>query len=285
MSRIFVVGCDGYIGMRMCDYLDRPEVIRVYGGENVPEKAYKLDLLKCEAFDFDIIRKDDRVVMLAAVSSPDLCEKEFDLCHQINVIGTAKFIEGCLKRGARLIFFSSDAVYGQQENPSRESETTHPTEAYGMMKAAVENIFKGYKSFVSFRLSYVLSAGDRFTLYLKKCAQQGTTADVFHPYFRNMVDIGDVLESVRCVTESDWSQLHPIYNIAGSECVSRAAYAEASKKLRWPNLDIHVINPGEHFYKSRASIISVDNTRIKELLGRNPINIEESISRQNKEES
>ena len=55
----------------------------------------------------------ETVFIIAAVSSPDICTNEFDYAWKVNVTKTKELINILLSKGLKIIFFSSDTVYGE----------------------------------------------------------------------------------------------------------------------------------------------------------------------------
>ena len=47
-----------------------------------------LDLQDCEKFNFDLLDGLSYLIFTAAISGPDMCAKEYEMCWNINVIGT-----------------------------------------------------------------------------------------------------------------------------------------------------------------------------------------------------
>ena len=130
--KIALIGSSGYISGFIIERLRREyEIVRI---DKIGETDHYLDLEKPEDFDYDILNDTDYAIFPAAISSPDLCEKEYDKCWNINVTGTKKFISEALKRNNRVIFFSSDAVFGNHPNDEFDEESyTDASTAYGKM--------------------------------------------------------------------------------------------------------------------------------------------------------
>lgn len=257
--KIALVGSSGYISGFIIDRLkDRSDILKI--DKNDEADAY-LDLENAVDFDYDKLNGIDYVIFPAAISSPDLCEKEYDMCWRINVEGTKTFIGEALKRGCKTLFFSSDAVFGRHEEETFDEESpTYASTAYGRMKKAIEDEFKGNKKFKAIRLSYVVSKKDKFTKYCLKCIENGETAEIYDPFYRNCITINDVLDCIEWLI-TNWEEYdHTFLNIAGRDLVGRADIANELNRLFDNKLKYDVVNPGEEFYRCRPSI-----TRMKSL--------------------
>lgn len=56
-------------------------------------------------FDYSTLDNIDYIIFTAAVSGPDQCAEEFDLCWKVNVDGTLFFITEAIKRKCKVLFF------------------------------------------------------------------------------------------------------------------------------------------------------------------------------------
>ena len=215
----------------------------------------RLDLAEAARFDYTLLEGIDYVLFTAAVSGPDRCAREFEACWRVNVTGTVHFIREALRRGCRVLFFSSDAVFG--DIPGAVYDETSETRAgtpYGRMKKAVEDEFRTEPGFKAVRLSYVASAGDRFISYLLRCIEAGERAEVFHPFYRNVVTASDVADIVLYLARH-WAEYEPAFlNAAGPELVSRVRMADELNRFFGDRLAYTITAPGEDFFANRPRI-------------------------------
>ena len=256
-----LVGSSGYIA---------EFILQRFSGESEIESILKLDcnlesdafldLQAAEQFDYSLLDDIDFIVFTAAISGPDKCAEDFDNCWAINVTGTNYFIREAIKRGCRVLFFSSDAVFGDISGAiyTEESETRAHT-PYGRMKKAVEDEFKDNPLFKAIRLSYVASAKDRFVSYCLNCMRKGEVADVFHPFYRNVIVISDVVDIVAFFVKH-WDEYEPTFlNVAGKELVSRVRIADEVNRHLGGKLKYTVSMPGEEFFTNRPRITQMQS--------------------------
>lgn len=257
-----IVGSSGYISGYLLKRFEN--VLKI---DQTPEADVNLDLADAENFDYQVLDDVDNVIFTAAISGPDMCANEFEKCWNINVTGTEHFIKETLNRGCKVLFFSSDAVFGDipGEIYTEHSETKAQT-PYGRMKKAVEDCFKNELDFKAVRLSYVVSKNDRFVSYCLKCIDTGETADIFHPFYRNCITVSDVVNIVKWLTDH-WDSYRPqILNVAGSELVSRVRIADELNRLYDNKLKYVITSPNEDFYKNRPKITQMKSLYLDKIL-------------------
>lgn len=251
-----LVGSSGYIAQYILKrFSEEPEIESVLKLDRNPESDLFLDLSEAEKFDYGVLDDIYYIVFTAAISGPDQCAKEFDACWKINVTGTSHFIREALKRNCRVLFFSSDATFGDIPGKiyDEESETQAYT-PYGRMKKAVEDEFKNEPNFKAIRLSYVASAKDKYYTYLLNCIRKGEEADIFHPFYRNVTVVSDVVDIVTYFA-LHWDEYEPPFlNVAGKELVSRVRMADELNRFLGGKLLYKISMPGEEFFTNRPRI-------------------------------
>lgn len=265
--KIIVVGASGYIGEQLYNAAKISGV--TYGTTSTSEKfGLRLRLDQTDDFDYSVIHCSDLVFVAAALSSPDICSKEYDRAWAVNVTGTSAFISRAISRGARVIFFSSDTVYGERINEFDESTNCNPAGDYAIMKHEVEKRFLGNPSFKTIRLSYVFSREDKFTKYLCGCAERGEEAEIFHPFYRAVVHRDDVVKGALSLAMC-WGEFpQSVINFGGPNVISRIEFAQAMKETVLPKLHFRKIEPQKEFFINRPSIIKMKSPLLESLLGR-----------------
>ena len=254
--KVAIVGNSGYIAgyiIKRFEADDEVDSILKIGLDGNPDAFINLE--EPEKFDYDLLNDIDYVVFTAAISGPDKCASDFDWCWNINVTGTSYFIREAIKKNCNVLFFSSDAAFGdiQGEIYNEESETKACT-PYGKMKKAVEDEFKNNLHFKAIRLSYVASAQDRFVTYCMDCIRSDRAADVFHPFYRNVTVVSDVVNVVVYFAKH-WNEFgHTFLNVAGKELVSRVRMADELNRVFDGRLKYMITRPGEEFFINRPKI-------------------------------
>lgn len=253
---VAVVGSSGYIASRLIETLsDADDVGSVLRIGRSGDADARLDLERPEAFDYGRLGGVDFIALTAAVSSPDACASHYTESWAVNVEGTSHFIGRAIGLGCRVLFFSSDAVFGDIPGMIYdEGSETRACTAYGKMKKAVEDEFRGSPMFKAVRLPYVVSAKDKFASYCLECIWNGREAEVFHPIYRNCVAIGDVADAASWLM-GHWDEYcPPVLNLAGSELVSRVRIADEINRIFKGRLSYKIRIPDDAFFDNRPRI-------------------------------
>lgn len=253
---IALVGSSGYIaGFLLKRFEEESHIDSVLKIDQSDEADVHLNLLEPEKFNYACLDDIDYIVFTAAISGPDKCATDFDWCWSINVTGTSYFINQAIKRNCKVLFFSSDAVFGDipgtiyDENSETKAETP-----YGRMKKAIEDEFKDNPNFKAIRLSYVASTKDRFVSYCLNCIETNETADIFHPFYRNVISVSDVVDVVVWFSKH-WDEYELfVLDVTGKELVSRVRIADEINRITGNKLKYTISTPGADFYNNRPKI-------------------------------
>ncbi len=226
-----------------------------------------LRLERPEEFDYALLNCGDVVILAAAVSSPDFCSRERVIAEQVNVHGTSFFISKAISKGARVIFFSSDTVYGEQPDFFDESSMCNPLGEYAQMKHQVEKVFCETQLFKSVRLSYVFSAEDKFTQYLSNCSTLEKPAEVYNSLYRSVIYREDVVNAVVTLA-MQWDVFPQKYiNLGGPETFSRFEMAQVIREIMLPSLSLSITEPPPSFFDHRPHAIRMRSPILQGLLG------------------
>jgi dTDP-4-dehydrorhamnose reductase len=272
---MIIVGASGYIGKKL--FLRANAFGHAYGTNSIGSDGLQsLHLGMPGVFDYSMILPSDMIILTAAISSPDACVSEYERAWAVNVTGTSIFIQRVIDRGARVVFFSSDTVYGEREDAFDESAACNPAGEYAEMKCEVEQRFSANASFKAIRLSYVFSREDKFSRYLTGCAERNEEADLFHPFFRAIVHRDDVVEGALALA-ARWDDVpEQVINFGGPQVLSRIEFAECLRETLLHDLRFKVTQPEADFFKNRPRVIAMTSPVFSRLLGRPPRTLREA---------
>jgi UDP-glucose 4-epimerase len=165
-KKILVTGGAGCIGIQVCNQLAKKgqKVILFDLYEQISLIKKFLDR-RVEVFCGSIldgssireaIRGCDGVIHLAAYLGVRRTELNKIRCLEINVDGTKKVLDACVKYNiTKIVFASSSEVYGEPlSNPVTETEITKGKTVYAISKLAGEELIKAY--FEEFKINYTI---------------------------------------------------------------------------------------------------------------------------------
>ncbi len=273
-DNIIIFGSSGYVGKSLKKFFyGFKEFNFLFVSRNNPEDI-NIDITDPQSFNKLPINKKTVLVLLTAVSSPDFCAKNFEYSFNINVNSTIKLIDHTLNRDGKVLFFSSDVVYGENTKILDEKSDCNPLGEYAKMKRIIEIRYFKNNNVKIIRPSYIFSSDDRFSKYLLDCSIKGQKSRIFHPLYRNIIFIEDVLNGLIKVI-INWNELNTnIINFGGNKLLSRKDIALFYKKYLYQNLEIILENPPKDFFKARPRSININSSILEELLGRETKNIE-----------
>jgi len=267
--KYFLIGASGYVGKKIFNRIKNVE--NVYGTSTGGGNGLlSLSLDAPEKFDYTLVAPGDIVFLAAAISAPDICAREYSRAWAVNVTGTSNLIQRFVDCGARVVFFSSDTVYGEREGEFDENAACNPAGEYAEMKRAVEQRFADNSSFKTIRLSYVFSREDKFSSYLIGCVDRNEEADLFHPFFRAVVHRDDIVEGVLALAGCWDAVPERVINFGGPQVLSRVDFADCLREAHLRDLRFKVTEPGADFFKNRPRFIAMTSPVFARLLGRQP---------------
>jgi nucleoside-diphosphate-sugar epimerase len=214
-TKVLVVGGHGFLGTKLkmtdskvIDFIPLPK-----NDWSLPERDSKIET----------------VVFLRSISSPTYVHSHPKESKLLNVDQTSKYINECLKLNLRVVFTSSDVIYGDTGNDIvNESALTNPFGLYATQKATVEEQFRDSLNFVSLRLSLITGTGSRLRDILSK-ESKPTIADSF---IRSPVNEKHVVNLIQIISgESIWLSEHKIINVGGREHISVFELARIEAKM------------------------------------------------------
>lgn len=168
------------------------------------------------------------VINTAAVSDVDLCERDPLLAHRVNAEGAHHLARVCRLTGARLIHFSTDYVFGGDENAPGEydeADPVAPVNEYGRSKAEGERaVLEELADCAVVRVSFVFGPGrETFLDRIAKAARTGTGPIPAVDGWRNKpTGVDAIVDALTALVPSDATGL---WHVAGGPAVTRAEFA------------------------------------------------------------
>ena len=237
--KVVVTGALGHIGSSLIRQLKGADEIIMVDNLLTQRYASLFDLPENKKYKFilaDVTRDDlteifsgaDYVIHLAAITDAETSHEKPAEVEQVNLEGTKRVAEACLKTGSKLFFPSTTSVYGSQEKVVDEACTElKPQSPYAESKLAAEKYLaekgKAGLKFVICRFGTIFgwSVGMRFHTAVNKFIWQavnGLPLSVWQTAWqqkRPYLDLNDCVSAVNFILKKDLFD-GEIYNVLTS---------------------------------------------------------------------
>ena len=232
IERILVTGATGFLGWNVLRALSAR--YRVLGGWF--SRRYRqpgVRMIQLDVTDpvgvLSVLDRDrpDAVFHLAAMTNVDTGEDAEDLLAEVNVDGTGHIADACAKRGIRLIFTSTDLVYGNGAGPHAEDEPPAPRSAYAASKVRAERrVAESGADHVVCRTALLYGpAGPHsrsFADWLHEGFAEGRTVPLYRDQYRSFLYAEDAARALADTAERAPSG--SLFNLGGPSRMSRVEF-------------------------------------------------------------
>ena len=163
---VLVTGGAGFIGSHLIGKIEKKHIVTVvdngYTGDITRMRTCDVNLIKKDVCDQKIVKqivdeKPNVIVHLAAQTMVDSSIKDPVFDASENIMGTLNVLEAARQCGARVVFASTAAAYGdvvEDDLPVVESQELSPQSFYGLTKVGVEKYLELYHR--HYGLDYVI---------------------------------------------------------------------------------------------------------------------------------
>ena len=214
-SRALIIGGTGFLGTKLT---------------TSNSKWIEFETLHKNAIDLPkSMSTINTIIYLRALSSPTQVQQDPVKSNEINVFKTSRIIKECLELGKRVIFASSDVVYGNTGNDiASETSALNPFGLYAMQKAKIETIFGDRQNFLALRLSLMVGEGSRLRNMLLN--EKGVL--IPNPVVRNPIGVKCVVGLIeKLVLTEIWDQTQKAINVGGPESMTILELATLESRI------------------------------------------------------
>lgn len=198
-KKILILGGDSIIGKAL--YLDLIKdnflVYKSTRKENLETNEFYLDL--SDDLDFSTFPNEnfDFVFICISITSIDYCKKNILQSNNININQTINLIDYFIKKGAFIIYFSTNLVFDGTNNIMKYDSLVNPQTIYGKQKVEVEKYLLQIPNNAVIRLTKVIDENFKlFDFWLNKLnAKETITA--FKDMYMSPIWIFDVLNFLK----------------------------------------------------------------------------------------
>lgn len=231
--RVLVTGATGQLGWDVVKELKRRHIeCRGTGSRD-------LDITDREAvMQYIKAYQPDAIIHCAAYTAVDKAEDKPEKCRDVNVNGTAYIAEACRTIDAKMIYISTDYVFGDEgDKPHEVDDPVHPLNVYGQTKwegeEAVRRILQKY--FIV-RISWVFGEhGNNFVKTMLRLGQTRKEISVVADQFGAPTYTADLAPLLCDMMETE---KYGAYHACNRGCCSWAEFA--AEIFRIAKLDVQV---------------------------------------------
>lgn len=258
---IFIFGSSGYIGSKLALSLKKkfPQIVKISRNTNA-DINYNLEDI--DRLNYDVFDKDGLVIFCTSISSPQKCEDNPKKSIKVNINFTTKVINKILNKNCKIIFLSSDNIYGETKYKVSEKSIPKPNNNYGKWKLKIEKNFSKHRNFKSLRLSQVWSEDSKFYTENLEKLKFGKTIKSFDNFYRMSVNFDYVFNVVLFCIEN-WKKIrYKNLNVGGKSLLSRYDLMIKIFPKKYSSL-ILKSQADECFFKYRPRIINMSSDYIE----------------------
>jgi len=287
-KRLLVIGASGLLGSKVysqagADY----DVSGSYNPEVDGKSAWRLEALDIGSKDeverlFEKTRPDV-VILCAAMTNVDACEKQPLVANRVNATGPELVARSCKKTGARLVHVSTDYVFdGMKDRRYTEEDLPRPISVYGQSKLAGERaILRTHPGSVVARPAVLygwnpLEDKDNFVTWVLKKLRGGQPATLFEDQRISPTYADDLAHTLLALAARDVSD---IWHVSGPDCLDRPTCGRMIAEIF--GLDKGLVKPVPSSSVSlpakRPKNSCLDVSKVEKLLGRKTMSFEEGL--------
>jgi len=237
LPKILIIGENSLIGSTLLHYVkDDFELYSTYHNSNRNKKnSIRIDLVKEpeKLLEFITKIKPNFVIHTVAYPNVDFCESNNDAAYHLHVTITRKIAQVCSLVNAKLLYFSTDAVFdGESDKKFSESDVTNPLSYYGKTKLEAEKIImKISENNLVFRTTVIYGpfSNSRFTSWVLNNLKQNKPVPAFTDQNNTPTLVDDLC---KLIIKAFSHNISGVFHAVGKTCLSRYDFAiQIAKKF------------------------------------------------------
>lgn len=244
--KVLVTGATGQLGW---------DVVKELEGRGIDYRgtgSKDLDITDREAvMQYIQAYQPDAVIHCAAYTAVDKAEEEPEKCRDVNAHGTAYIAEACKAVDAKMVYISTDYVFGDDgDQPHEVDDPVHPLNVYGQTKWEGEEAVRGIlQKYFIVRISWVFGEhGNNFVKTMLRLGKIHKEISVVADQFGAPTYTADLAPLLWAMIQTD---KYGTYHACNAGCCSWAELAEAIFRAAHMNVSVKHITTEEYPMKAR----------------------------------
>lgn len=225
--RLAITGAWGQLGRALQDALDGDELFLI----DLPDHDVTDKGIIPSIADFE----PDLVIHTAAMTDVDGCERNPDVAHKVNAVGTRNVTLACQRCHAPMLYMSTDYVFdGTREEPYLEYDEPNAINEYARSKLAGEEFVRDLLNrFYIVRTAWLYShGGNNFVQKILELAEEQDELSVVSNEFGSPTYAPDLAEAIAQLIQHP---LYGIYHLVNEGSCSRYEFAAQILELAGKN--------------------------------------------------
>jgi dTDP-4-dehydrorhamnose reductase len=295
LKRLLVIGASGLLGSKIIGQAKGR--FDVFGSCNPAVDGCSTSGLEpldmCSESDVSRIFQEldpDIVILAAAMTDVDGCERNPLLAESVNAIGPGIVAKACRKFNARLLHISTDYVFdGNKRDKYIETDATDPISVYGSSKLHGESAVLAELPTASVARTAVLygwnpiKSKSNFVTWVLKKLRNGEKATLFNDQWISPTFADDLAGALIGIAGKSASG---VWHVAGPDCLDRPTCGRMIAEVF--ELDERLIVPAPSssvpLSAKRPAYSCLDSSRVEKLLNRKMMPFEESLREMRRQE-
>ena len=259
-KKILITGSHGLLGSSLVNYLSKKyQVIAFHRDKKIlvnSFKNYRVNLINFKLFKkkFNEI-KPDIVIHTAAYINIDYCEKNKKKTKELNYF-FVKNLSNLCKNKTKLIFISTDQIYGQSKLKNEKSHYFNPVNYYGRNKLDSEKyIIKNNTNYINIRTNFyginIKKNKISFVEWILDALKNNKKISLFNDYYFNPISSIELSNNISKLINKNFIGT---INLGSKDYCSKYEFGYyLSKKFKYNSSNILSISMDEHLFKAKRS--------------------------------
>ncbi len=219
--KYLITGASGLLGQDIIKELLNQGVLpqNIYGGTSKTFDITNIKKINKVITEF----QPDVIIHCAAYTNTEQAEKDFELAHNINVIGTENLIKNIQNTNVKFFFISSDYVFDDTNFKEYfPDDKTHALNVYGKTKILGENIVRKYPNSFIIRTAWLFGlGGENFINTMLDVAQSQKQAQVVSDQIGSPTSTSDLAKTLIDMANTN---KYGTYHVVNEGFVDRASF-------------------------------------------------------------
>ncbi len=290
-----MIGASGLLGSKLMEQArGRYETVGTYNPEVDRKDMWRLEPLdigsKEEVGALFKKTSPDTVILTAAMTNVDACERHPLLANRVNASGPALVARSCNVVEAKLVHVSTDYVFdGTKRRRYTELDVPRPISVYGTSKLAGERaVLSTAPNAVVARPAVLygwspLEDKDNFVTWVLKRMRKGEKAPLFQDQFISPTLADDLARTLLDLAEKDVSG---VWHVSGPDCLDRPTCGRMIAKAFGMDEALAVAVPSSSVSlpAKRPAYSCLDVSKVEEMLGRRMVKFEDGLKTMKEQE-